>query len=140
MRVRVFAYFILIVSLFSCNENMVSVFSIDGNEVTSQESDSLTIYVDGLQSPISFKGNLDLIDGQCELILYSPIYDTVYGEQDTTVSRRIAYNEIFTASDDVTFNEEFEAILGEWEFFYYIDEYQDVDPYVNFEFTFQYTD
>jgi len=61
------------------------------------------------------KGEIDLIEGECILILRNPEQDTIY-------------HEIYQAPERVKLNREFSRSTGEWVFIYRIKKLDDIQP------------
>lgn len=158
---RVVLMVLLITAVFiSCNETGTSVFSVNQEEVTSAAEGTMIIYIDQDGEPFDFTGNLTLVDGQCHVLLQSPVLyvdsimdtiqvvdyinstDTVFKDSTYVASlkdiRDTLYNEIFLAPTDIKFDQQFDRKIGEWLFSYEISKYDDVAPYGNFDFTFSY--
>ena len=94
--------------------------------------------MDSENTILQFNGKLKLIDGQCEIILYTPVADTNYIDNDTIIIPQIIFNEIYTAPADIKFDETFDAIEGDWRFYYKLSMYEKIEPFGNLNFVFKY--
>ena len=163
MRIFSFLGLISILLIVSCNETANSVFSVEQEEVTSAANGSMEVYVDKPGDPLLFSGNLKLVDGQCNILLQSPVTDTLF-VMDTAFSldvqqlpdsvyvidsvyvseikflRDTMLMQNYIAPADIKFNEHFDRILGDWLFSYEILSYDNIQPYGNFKFSFSYHD
>jgi hypothetical protein len=117
----------LVVALFavSCDESGVTTFKVDYLEFSQQKNDSLNVYLTGATSPLLFRGEIEMIDGRCDLLLVNSESDTVY-------------NKTLLPGEAVTIKEEFEPVDGDWKFKYRLTEYEDELPFGNLEFGFTY--
>ncbi len=117
----------LVVALFavSCDESGSTRFRVNYLEISQQKNDSLNVYLTGATSPLLFTGNVELIDGRCDVLLVAPESDTVY-------------NKTLLPGEAVSINEEFEPVDGDWKFKYRITEYEDELPFGDLEFEFTY--
>lgn len=70
---------LLMLLLFaSCNESIITLFSLKEVEFSTTKKDSLVIMVDSDGPEIELTGTLNLVDGKCVISMASPIIDTTY--------------------------------------------------------------
>jgi hypothetical protein len=156
-----FLVLFLFAFLMACDESGTSVFSVEQEEFTADATGNLLVLVDKEGSVLKFEGKLILVDGECNIELYSPVIDTAFVKDttwvldidqlpdsvyqiasiqniDTTLIREVMYQKYFKAPATIGFDEEFERILGQWEFTYKIVGIGDDEPFGNFKFTLTY--
>lgn len=121
----VLAVMIVFLMMVSCDESGNTTFSVDFLEFTSERSDSLSIYFTSASGPLLFTGDIEIIDGRCDILLVNPENDTVF------------YN-TYLPNETVTINEKFDPINGYWKFNYRLGEYEEELPFGNLEFQFTY--
>ncbi|MCF8363733.1 MAG: hypothetical protein K9G70_14035 [Prolixibacteraceae bacterium] len=121
----IWPFLVAVVFAVSCVESGSTKFRVDYMEFSQQKNDSLNIYFTSATSPLFFSGEIELIDGQCDILLVNPENDTVF-------------NEAYFPGDGVTINEDFEPVNGDWKFKYRLTEYEDELPFGNLEFEFTY--
>lgn len=116
---------IVLMFLYSCDESGKTTFKVEYTEISKTTIDSLDVYVTDAGGKLNLTGNLNLIDGQCELLMINPALDTVWLK-------------VFEPDTDVTFNEVFDRNQGHWLFKYSLTEYDDLVPFGNYEFELTY--
>lgn len=159
---KYFLSFIFLTSLMvSCTESSKSVFEVEQEELTRQESGDLKVYVDVLGEPIRFTGKLKLIEGQCNVLFQTPVNDTVF-IKDTVFSldqellpdsvyiidsiyvkeeiykRDTVFLQTYRAPKTIDFDDTFDRILGEWLFSYEFLPENNSTISATYKFTFQY--
>jgi hypothetical protein len=75
--------------LLSCNETSSTVFSLKEDTFNKVMQDSMVINVESNGSQIEMKGNLNLLGGECKLILKVPNGDTIYSVDTTFINDTI---------------------------------------------------
>lgn len=79
MKIRFFYLLVLLTFIFNaCDESSTSIFSLSEEDFTSEINDSIVVFIESKGSDIKLKGELDLIEGECNVWLTYPVYDTVY--------------------------------------------------------------
>ncbi|MFA9388961.1 MAG: hypothetical protein ACERKD_04105 [Prolixibacteraceae bacterium] len=152
--------FLISILLSSCLESDTSVFSVNDEELSASANGTMVIYIDQEGEPFTFTGNLKLLDGECQILLLAPILDTLSVLDSLPVLDRVylpdsvfvdsvyvsglqyvrdtILDREYVAPVNITFDEQFSRILGEWEFSYEMLPVDKVEPDGNFEFTFSY--
>lgn len=139
MRIEIILLLVLaFIVLHSCDETSVSTFLMEDEEFTVEATDSMDVYVDNEKTPILFTGELNLVEGQCEVILYTPNYDTIFTDEDTIINRVVAFSQVYYGPEEIVFDEKFEPIIGDWEFFCLLQDYDELTPYGDYNFKFEY--
>jgi hypothetical protein len=80
--------FVLLI-LWGCNETSSTVCSLKQDDFNKIMTDSMVLYIESFGSPIEMKGNLELIEGECSVMLKVPRGDTIV--VDTTYIHDTTY-------------------------------------------------
>lgn len=165
---KIFYFLFFIAFLFNaCDEKSTSVFSLIEDDFTSEMKDSILFYVESDGVSIEFKGKVDLIEGECDVWLTHPVYDTIFQQDtiykydtvfaaesnylidslivtdtvyaiDTIFNAREIYSKTFRATDVFKIDEKFDRIKGEWIFRYQLFSLDEVQPLGSLDFKLVY--
>lgn len=164
-----FSIFIIAFFLGACDESSTSVYPLSETDFTTEMEDSIFMFIESNGSSIELKGELNLIEGECDVWLTYPVYDTIFEtittylsdtlfaddsltlvdsvfivdslfSVDTVLNAREIYRETYTATDKFTIDEKFDRIEGEWVFRYELRSLDDVDPSGSLDFKLIYKD
>ena len=125
---RYFIPIILLLTILGCSESVTSTYDLTKSGFTKAVKDSIVVEISRTNSTLQLTGDLSLIDGECEVILYDPNIDTLIVNEDTTIQQRIIYNKIFQATDNFSISEYFEPVAGTYKLYYLVANFNGVAP------------
>lgn len=105
----------LILVLLACDEAHVSLFPVVLKEYTNQNKDSVIVNVETAGTLIELKGIVEIIDGECLLLMRNPEMDTIYTQTYIDPGKH-------------KINTSFLRTTGEWTFIYQTLMIEDVQP------------
>lgn len=124
MRTTILSILVLFI-IFGCTETVTSTYKLSNQNFTKAVQDSIIIEILNTSSTLELKGNMSLMEGQCEIILYDPHVDTL---ADRSTERRIIYDQVYIAPQQITIDEQFDPSKGKYILYYSVKNYNDVAP------------
>jgi hypothetical protein len=115
MRYFILLLLTMLLITWACNESKVSVFSVIVNDIKNEKTDSIIVNVETNGALLELKGDIDLIEGECVLVLRTPDQDTIY-------------HKVFQAPVKTKLNNDFRRETGDWVFIYSIKKENNVQP------------
>ncbi len=122
---RIILSFLLLFTIIGCSEKVTSTYNLSNPKLTKETKDSIFVEVDNSNSILQLTGTINLIEGQCEVILYDPHIDSL---NDGSTERRIVYNQIYKAPTRVKIDQQFAPSSGEHTLFYSVKRFNDIAP------------
>ncbi len=113
--------------MYSCSESSTSFYTFRVDDFNRPGNDSIMALVETSGSPIHLKGEVELEEGLCHVVLINSNSDTVYNRVFNTVGR-------------VKVNEEFDRLIGYWKFYYWLESFEGSSPAGSIDLTLSYTD
>jgi hypothetical protein len=119
--------FIVLLMCLSCNESIISVYTLKIDDFKAESTDSLFIEIETRGNEMLLEGTVDLEEGECHLLLYNP--DSL-----------IVYEERFDVLGKFKIEERFERELGQWRLYFYMNKYEEYNPLGSVDVSISYND